>query len=162
MEQANKKNIVTFSMVLGIISSIMIFVGMFLPVIDLSHFYSTADFQYDFFKVCKNVGYISSMWKAIPVGFILAAAFMFILSFVKIPILKILPCILAVALFIMMLVDVSNVVEWIKDFIDRFIENQNQSLDITAGDVLGSLMIGLYTIICGIVVGLVSCFTTKK
>ena len=53
-----KKSLISLSMILGLLGSVILFVGLMLPAIDFSHFRQEIDIQYNLFKIGKNVGLI--------------------------------------------------------------------------------------------------------
>lgn len=151
-----KQGILSVGMVLAVISALLIVVGLFLPAIDFSLFYEDIDLQYSLLKICKNVALISSMWRAIPIGFFIAAAMMLVLAFVKLPILRILPCLLAAAMFVLMLVDTGNVIDWANNTIEKIMEPGN--IVVNFEEIMKSLMYGIYITIAGLITGVASCF----
>lgn len=155
-ETADRRRFITPSAVLGIISSMLLLIGLFVPAIDFSHFHEQVDIQYNLLKICKNVGLISSMWIGIPYGIIIGIVMLFGLSFVKIPQLKLIPCILVIAMLVLMLVDVGNVIEWINGMLGKYPVNDMKAVNIT--EILKSMMAGIYIMVSGIIAGIVSCF----
>jgi hypothetical protein len=97
------------------------------------------------------------MWRAIPVGFLVAAVMMLGLSFVKIPTFRVLPCILAISMLVLMMADVGNIVEWIKGFMQKYFES-GTGQGVSAFQVLQSFMYGVYFLLAGIITGVVSIF----
>lgn len=154
MEQGRK--LLGLSTIIGIISAVLLLIGLLMPAIDFSHFHEQVDIQYNLLKICKNVGLISSMWIGIPYGIIIGIIMMFILSFVKIPQLKLIPCILVVAMFVLMLVDVGNVIEWINGILNKYPVDNMKSVNMM--EIFKSMMAGIYIMASGIIVGIVSCF----
>ncbi len=154
--QYEKKRIVTPSFVFGMLGGILLIIGTLLPLIDFSHFHKEVDIQYNLFKICENVGIISSMWNVIPYIIVISAIIMIVLSFIRIPIFKILPVILATIMFVLMLVDMQNVVEWVNEVLTKF--EIKLEKDINTAEIFKSLMIGLYVMIAGLISGLISCF----
>lgn len=150
------RRIVSAGMIIAIVSALLIMIGLVLPAIDFSHFHKDVDLQYNMFKICKNVALISGMWGAIPIGFIISAVLMLILAFVKIPVLRILPCLLAISMFVLILVDSGNVIEWAKTVVDKMLGPD--SMVINFQEVMKSLMCGIYVIVAGIITGFISCF----
>ncbi len=151
-----KKRFITPSFIFGMLGGILLIVGSVLPLIDFSHFHSEIDIQYNLFKICENVGIISTMWNVISYMILISGIILVILSFVRIPIFKILPVILALVMFVLMLVDMGNVIEWIDEVLSKF--DINLEKDISNGEVFKSMMMGLYVMIAGLVSGLISCF----
>ncbi len=164
MSGTAKKNgalrILTLSFVLGIMGSIIMFIGLMMPAIDFSHFHSEVDIQYNLFKVGKNVGLISAMWNVIPYAIMISIIVMAILAFVRIPILKLLPAILILCMLVLMLIDMGNVATWAADMLDTV--GIVLEKEITAGEIMKSLMPGIYILVAGWLVSLVSCFVKIK
>lgn len=144
------------STILGIISAIFILIGLLAPAIDFSHFHDQVDIQYNFIKISQNVGIISSVWIGIPYGIIIGIIIMAVLSFVRIPLLKIIPCILIIAMFILMLTDLTNVIDWINGVLSKYQMNDMISVDIS--QIIKSMMAGIYFMVIGLISGIVSCF----
>jgi hypothetical protein len=153
--------LITPGFILGILSSVLIVTGLCAPAIDFSVFNASVDLQYNLPKICKNVGLISTMWRAIPAGFIIAAVMMFALSFVKIPVFRVIPCILAVAMLLLMILDIGNIIDWIKAIIQKYFQasaESGTSSSVNVIQILHSMMCGVYFLIAGIVSGIVSIF----
>jgi hypothetical protein len=148
--------LVSLGFLLGIASSVFMVIGVFAPAIDFSVFNPSVNLQYNLLKICKNIGLISSMWKAIPEGFFIAAAMMLILSFVKIPTFRIIPCMLAIAMIVLMAFDIGNVLDWIRKVLEGHFETGAGGVNI--GQVIKSMMCGIYFLVAGIVTGIVSIF----
>ena len=146
-------------MILGLLGSILLFIGLMMPIIDFSHFHGEVDIQYNLFKVGKNVGLISLMWNIIPYCILISIIILVALSFVKIPILKILPVLLIFAMFVIMLVDMGNVVQWIKELLDKL--GIVLETEVTTEEIFKSLMAGLYLMISGTIIATISCFVKK-
>lgn len=162
-DKATKKGIariITVSFVLGLVGSIIMFIGLMMPAIDFSHFHSEVDIQYNLFKVGKNVGLISAMWNVIPYAIMISIIIMAILSLVRIPILKLLPSILILCMFVLMLVDMGNVASWATDMLDKV--GIVLEKEITTGEIMKSLMPGIYILVAGWFVSLISCFVKTK
>ena len=155
-----KKSFITLSMILGLVGSVIMFIGLMMPMLDFSHFHHEVDIQYNLFKVGKNVGIISGMWNVIPYAILISIIAMIILSFVRIPILKILPSMLIVCMLVLMLVDMGNVVTWVTDLLDKV--GIVLEKEITTGEIFKSLMPGIYIMVAGLVVSMVSCFVKIK
>lgn len=151
-----KKSFITLSMILGLVGSVIMLIGLMMPMIDFSHFHHEVDIQYNLFKVGKNVGIISGMWNVIPYAILISIIGMIILSFVRIPILKILPSLLIVCMLVLMLVDMGNVVTWATDLLDKV--GIVLEKEITTREIFKSLMPGIYIMVAGLVVSMVSCF----
>lgn len=152
------------SMVLGIVSTILLAVGVFAPAIDFSLYHESVQIQYSLMKICQNVGLISSMWMGIPYGILIAVVVMGVMSFVDIPMLKLIPSVIVIIMVILMVVDVGNVVEWVMEMIEKFSETgtTDQAGDVTALQVIKSFMIGFYCLAAGIITGIISCFAKSK
>lgn len=151
---------VNVSMILGLIGAVLLFIGMFVPSIDFTHFHEDVDIQYNIFKICKNVGLISAMWKAIPIGLIVAGVLMLGFSFVKIPILKLIPVAIVIAMFTIMLADMGNIIDWSNSVIEKFFKPGE--ITVNNKEIMKSFMAGVYLMASGVIVGLVSCFTKAE
>lgn len=151
-----KNKLITISTILGLIGAVIILVGLMLPAIDFSHFHSEVDIQYNLFKVGKNVGLISGMWNVIPYVILVSVIILMVLSFIRIPVLKVLPTVLIICMFVLMLADMGNVVTWASDLLDKL--GIVLEKDITVGEIFKSLMPGIYIMVAGVMVSLVSCF----
>jgi len=160
IEKKGLSRIFTLSMILGIVGSVIMLVGLMMPAIDFSHFHQEVDIQYNLFKIGKNVGLISAMWNVIPYAILVSVVVMVILSFVRIPILKLLPTILILCMLVLMLVDMGNVAAWATDMLDKV--GIVLEKEITIKEIFKSLMPGIYVIVVGWVVALVSCFVKIK
>ncbi|MBR3833001.1 MAG: hypothetical protein IKJ73_01650 [Lachnospiraceae bacterium] len=159
-ETTGIKGFISASMILGLLGSIIMFIGLMLPAIDFSHFHQEVDIQYNLFKVGKNVGLISGMWNIIPYAILVSIILLVILSFVRIPVLKILPVVLILCMFVLMLVDMGNVAAWATDLLDKV--GIVLETDITTGEIFKSLMPGIYIMVVGLMVSLISCFVKIK
>lgn len=167
VQQHPKRKFVTASMCLGILSAVLLVIGVFAPAMDFSVFHSSVHIQYNLMKICENVGLISDMWRGIPIGILIAAALMAGLSFVRIPPLKAVPCLIVVIMIVLMIVDSGNVVSFIKDLINRF--SDSVSTGGTSGNFIApvetafrSFRTGVYLLFTGLVCGLVSCFVSNR
>lgn len=156
----NKPWIVNPSTILGLLSTILLTLGLTLPAIDFSHFHESVDIQYNLIKICENIGLVSSMWTGIPYGIIIGIIALTILSFTKIPVLKILPSLLITAMFVLMLVDMGNIISWISNVLQKF--NSTQYIEVNAHEVIKSFMPGIYFLACGIITSYASCFFKIK
>lgn len=67
-------------MLLGILSAVLLTVSLFVPAIDLSAYHAQVQIRYSIMKICENVGLISDMWRGIPIGILIAAVGMLVLS----------------------------------------------------------------------------------
>ncbi len=151
-----KSRICNASCILGVISAILVFIALFLPAIDFSQFNEEIHLEYNLFKVCENVRLISSIWTGIPVGIIIGAVLMLILSFIKIPILKLIPNLIVIAMVVIMLVDMGNIVAWAQDIVEMAkLDNQ---VIVNNAEVYKSFRAGIYLLATGIITGIVSCF----
>lgn len=152
----NYSRILNPSTILGLISAIFLTLGLFLPAMDFSRFHEKVDIQYNLIKICKNVGLLSSMWMGIPYGILIGIIGIFLLSFIKIPILKIIPCLVVTAMVILMVADVGNIIEWVTDTLDKFYKNND--IIINLSKIIKSFLSGIYFLAAGIIFGFVSCF----
>lgn len=155
MEQTSRR-FFSASMIVGLIAAILVFIGMMLPMIDMSAFHEKIQIKYNIFKVCENVGLLSPSWKGVPYGMIIGVVAMVILSFVDIPLLKLIPTMIILAMLIIMLADMGNIINWAKSMIERYFGSGLVSLDNE--NVLKSLSTGIYFMAAGVVAGIVSCF----
>ncbi len=153
---------ITASMILGLFSAILLGISMFVPAMDFSKFHESVQIRYSFMKICENVGLISDMWRGIPIGILIAAALMLVLSFVRIPPLKAIPCVIIVSLIILAIVDFGNVLEFARELIARFVSIKASEDPIGAGTVLSSFGAGFYLLAAGLVCGIVSCFVSNR
>lgn len=160
MEAPVKRSFITISLMLGLLGSVVLFVGLMMPIIDFSHFHKDVDIQYNLFKVGKNIGIISGMWNVIPYVTLISIILLVALSFVRIPVLKILPVILILCMFVLMLVDMGNVATWASDLLDKL--GIVMEKEITTEEIFKSLMPGMYIMVGGTILSLVSCFVKVK
>lgn len=151
-----RKKFITAGTVISIIAAALMLAGILLPAIDFRAFHEDVDLQYNILKICKNVALISSMWRAIPVGFYIAIALMFILAFVRVPIFRILPCLLAIAMLVLMLADMGNIIEWSNNVISDLMKSD--AIVVNFETIVKGFMYGIYTLTVGVIVGIVSCF----
>lgn len=154
------KRIINPSAIMGIISSVLLMIGLLIPIIDFSVFEENVDIQYNLIKVCKNVGLISAPWTGVPYGIIIGIIAMFILSFVKVPALKLIPCFVVIAMVTIMLVDLGNVIEWVKAVLDKYYSEGRVVVNVSK--VFGGIMAGAYTLAAGLIVGIISCFVKAQ
>lgn len=152
---------ITASMILGLFSSILLGISMFVPAMDFSKFHESVQIRYSFMKICENVGLISDMWRGIPIGILIAAALMLVLSFIRIPPLKAIPCVIIVSLIILAIVDFGNVLAFARELIARFVSIKVSEEPIGVGTVLSSFGAGFYLLAAGLVCGIVSCFVSN-
>lgn len=143
-------------MILAMAGALLLILGLQLPCIDFSHFHEQVDIQYNLVKVCKNVGLVSSMWRGIPYGIIIGIVMLVVLSFVRIPLLRLVPCVLILAMYILMMADVGNVADWINNIISKYQISDIEPVEI--GEIIKSTMAGVYFLAAGLIAGLVSCF----
>lgn len=161
MDNQNQKRFITPSLVTGLLSSLLLLLGLFVPMIDFSYFHEKVDIQYNLLKICKNVGLISAPWTGIPYGMAIGIAAMFILSFIKIPQLKLIPCMIIISMLIIMLADMGNVIDWVSAVLDKYYGPDMMKVDTS--EVLKSLMAGVYLLAAGLLAGIVSsCFKNKE
>lgn len=144
------------STVLGILSALFLLLGILLPMLDFAVFNENIDIKYNLIKICKNIGLISAPWKGIPYGIIIGIVGMFILSFVRIPILKLIPSLLVIAMVAIMLIDMGNIINWISDILDRYYSDGKIVVDTAR--VFRGLLCGAYFLASGIIMGIISCF----
>lgn len=152
---------ITTSMILGLFSAILLGISMFVPAMDFSKFHESVQIRYNFMKICENVGLISDMWRGIPIGILIAAALMLVLSFIRIPLLKAIPCVIIVSLIILAIVDFGNVLAFARELIARFVSIKVSEEPIGVGTVLSSFGAGFYLLAAGLVCGIVSCFVSN-
>lgn len=145
------------SAILGTISAILIFVSLYLPAIDLSHFDEKIEQKYNLVKLCQRVSeFISDIWGGIPVGIIIGAVLMLILSYIKIPLLKLIPSFIVIAMVAIMLIDMGNVIEFVKYMLE--LAHVETSTAVDTKGVFESLQAGVYVLAAGLITGLTSCF----
>lgn len=152
---------ITASMILGLFSAILLGISMFVPAMDFSKFHESVQIRYSFMKICENVGLISDMWRGIPIGILIAAALMLVLSFIRIPPLKAIPCVIIVSLIILAIVDFGNVLAFARELIARFVSIKVSEDPIGVGTVMSSFGAGFYLLAAGLVCGIVSCFVSN-
>lgn len=162
--QPPRRKFITASMVLGIVSAILLAVGVFAPAMDFSVFHKNVHIEYNLMKICENVGLISDMWRGIPIGILIAAVLMAVLSFVRIPPLKAVPCMIVLIMIILMIADSGNIVSFIKDLIHRFSGSASSGGSFIAPieTAFRSFRIGIYSLAAGLICGIVSCFVSNK
>lgn len=151
-----RRRILNPSSIISLLGAFLLYLGLTLPLVNFQHFHESVDIQYNLMKVCKNVGLISDMWAGIPFGIILAIIILIIFSFINIPLLKLVPCILVVAMLSLMLLDINNVIRWVTDVLEKYFPEQGIVVNID--EVIESLMYGVYYLIAGLAASLVSCF----
>lgn len=151
-----KDRIVNPSTIVSLLASLFLFLGIILPIIDFTAFHENVDIQYNLLKVCKNVGIISPIWNGIPYGIIFGIVLLVILSFVNIPPLKLIPVVLIIVMYIIMLFDAGNVIEWVNDLIEKFIGKDVIIID--KNSIIDGIMQGAYFTGAGIVLAILSCF----
>ena len=79
---------------------------------------------------------------------------MAILSFVKIPIFKIIPSILVLIMIIIMLIDIGNVIDWINGIIEKYANSSMETVEIQ--DIFRAFRSGIYCMIAGLIFGITS------
>lgn len=151
-----KSRVCNSSCILGVVSAILIFVALFLPAIDFSQFHEEIHLEYNLFKICENIRLISSIWTGIPVGIIIGAILMLILSFIKIPLLKLIPNLIVIAMVVIMVVDLGNIVSWAQDIV--VMAKLDNQVIVSNTEIFRSFRAGIYLLATGIITGLVSCF----
>lgn len=154
--KAVRKRLITVGTVLSILAAALMLAGILLPAIDFRSFHEDVDLQYNILKICKNVALISSMWRAIPIGFYIAIALMVILAFVRVPVFRIIPCLLAIAMLVLMLADMGNIIEWSNNVIADLMKSD--TIVVNFETIVKGFMYGIYTLTLGVIVGIVSCF----
>lgn len=155
MEQTSRR-FFSASMIVGLLAAVLVFIGMLIPMLDMSAFHEKIQIKYNIFKVCENVGLLSPSWKGVPSGMLIGVVAMVVLSFVDIPLLKLIPTMIILAMFIIMLADMGNIINWAKDMIHRYFGEGVVGLDNS--NVLKSFSTGIYFMVAGIVTGIISCF----
>lgn len=160
-QQYQQTKIVTASMLLGILSAILLTCSMFVPAIDFSAFHSSVQIRYSIMKICENVGLISDMWRGIPIGILIAAVGMLVLSFVRIPPLKAIPCMIVLCMIILAIVDAGNVAAWIMDKVEPFIQSTSNASVVDTASVWKSFQAGTYLLAAGFLCGIISCFVSN-
>lgn len=155
-----KKKFFSVSMVLCLISTLLILIGFIMPAIDFSHFHSKVDIQYNLIKLCKNIRLISPVWTALPVGFVLGIIMLGILSFVKIAQFRLIPCVLIISMFVIMLVDMNNVISWADEILnsESMQEIIKQEMIINKAEIFKSIQPGIYIMVAGTLLGIISSF----
>ena len=84
------------------------------------------------------------------------------LSFVRIPPLKAIPCMIVVCMIIIALVDMGNVTAWISKMLARFISSQVSSgSSVSGATIWKSFQAGIYLLAAGLVSGIASCFVSN-
>ncbi len=154
--QKKRNRLLNPSAILGLLSSVLLLIGLFAPIIDFSHFQKNVDIQYNLIKICKNVGLISAPWTGIPYGITLGIVAMLVLSFIRIPLLKLIPCMIVLSMLIIMLVDMGNVTDWVETVLDKYYEEN--VIVVNMSEVMKSLMAGIYILVLGLLAGFISCF----
>lgn len=158
--QKTRNRLLNASAILGLLSSILLLIGLLAPMIDFSHFEKNVDIQYNLVKICKNVGLISAPWTGIPYGIVIGIIAMLVLSFIRIPLLKLIPCMIVLSMLIIMLVDMGNVIDWVEMVLDKYY-GENLII-VNMSEVMKSLMAGIYILVSGLLVGFISCFVKVR
>ncbi len=154
--QKKRNRLLNPSAILGLLSSVLLLIGLLVPMIDFSHFQENVDIQYNLIKICKNVGLISAPWTGIPYGIVIGIIAMLVLSFIRIPLLKLIPSMIVLSMLIIMLVDMGNVIDWVEMVLDKYYEGN--LIIVNMSEVMKSLMAGIYILVSGLIVGFISCF----
>ena len=156
-----KRRILNFSAITGIIAATLILIGMLIPAMDFSTFHENIDIQYNIIKICENVRMISSVWTALPWGIVIGIVGLYILSFLRIPQFKLIPCMIILAMFIIMLVDMKNVIVWADEFLNGPLVQElvDYEFVINKDEIIKSFQPGIYLMIAGTVLGIISCFS---
>lgn len=155
-----KRRIFNFSAITGILAATLILVGVLMPAMDFSTFHENIDIQYNLIKICENVRMISTIWTGLPWGIFIGIIGLYILSFLRIPQFKLIPCMLIIAMFVIMLVDMKNVIVWADEFLNGSLVQElvDYEFVINKDEVMKSFQPGIYLMIAGTVLGIVSCF----
>lgn len=146
------------STILGLVAATLLIIGLTTPIMDFRAFNDNIDIQYNLMKICKNVRIISPIWNGLPYGVIVGIAILIILSFINIPVLKIIPFVLIVLMYAIMLVDLGNVIDWANDFIQSYAPITQTGIAVKSNNIIDGIMSGAYFTVGGIVLMLVSCF----
>ena len=144
------------STIMSLASAVLLVFGITQPIIDFSIFNNNIDIRYNFLKVCSNVGIISPIWNGIPYGITVGIVMLVILSFVNIPPLKVIPCVLIIVMYAIVLFDLDNVISWGNQLIDKLIKNND--VLISKSQLKDGIMQGAYFTAFGLLIGIVSCF----
>lgn len=147
----NKK--ISLSMIFGIISAALILISPFIRFATYSHSGHRV-FDYNFFKFCDRASYIEVMWRGLPYGIVIAGVIMLILSFINIPLLKLFPCALLIAVLTILVYTIYKTGKSVFEYLTN-----NMSItfseNISISDCIGP---GIYLMVLGLFVGIVSCF----
>ena len=159
-EAPAKRRIVGVGMIMGLLSSLLMLIGLLMPIMDFSYFHSEIDIQYNLIKICKNIRLVSPIWTALPTGIIIGIVLMAVLSFVRIPQFRLVPFFVVLAMFIVMLADMNNLIAWANEFLNSDIVQSVvlQEFVIDKAGVMNSIMPGAYVLGAGMVMGFVSSF----
>lgn len=151
-----KQRILNPSTITSLVAAILLMIGLAVPIMDFSVFHKNIDIQYNFGKVCKNVGILSPLWNGLTAGIVIGIILLIALSFVNIPPLKLIPVVLVVVMLVIALADISNVVKWGNELIEKTIGKGQIKLNNT--NIKEGIMSGAYFLGAGIITALVSCF----
>ena len=104
-DQANNvnKRKINLSMLLGIVSAIMIFLGMHINFFSFT--FGKRNFIWNFGELCKRAGIFSDLWRGLPAGMYICVFMMLACSFFKTPIIKLFPFFIGFIILIIMLID---------------------------------------------------------
>ena len=154
------RRFISVGMIMGLISAVLLLIGLLTPAIDFSHFHPEVDIQYNIIKICKNVRLISPIWTGLPIGIIIGIVLMVILSFVRIPQFRLIPCMVVISMFVVMLVDMQNIIVWADELLnsEAMQEICNQEFIINKAEVFKSFQSGIYLMVAGVVIGVISSF----
>lgn len=151
--------ILNVSTIMSLVAAVLLIFGLTVPIIDFSVFNEGIDIQYNLLKVCENVRILSPIWNGLHYGIIAGIIILIALSFVNIPPLKIIPVVLIILMYVIMICDISNVVTWAKELVERFIGSSNsESVNISKTSITDGLMSGVYFTVAGLVLAIISCF----
>jgi len=155
-----KRRILNFSAITGILGATLLLIGLLVPSMDFSVFHESVDFQYNIIKICENVRLISPIWTGLPWGIIIGIVLLYILSLVRIPQFKLIPCIIVVAMFVIMIIDMNNVISWVNEFLNSptIQDLINTEITINKETIIDSFQSGIYLMAAGTILGIISCF----
>lgn len=144
------------STIVSLVAVLLLMIGLAVPIMDFTVFHKNLDIQYNFAKICENVGLLSPIWNGLTYGIIIGIAILIVLSFVNIPPLKIIPCVLILVMLIIALADVGNVVEWGNELIESTLGKD--VIELNTGNIKKGIMSGAYFLGAGLAAAFVSCF----
>lgn len=148
--------IINPSTIVSLAAAVFLVLGLTAPIIDFSAFHKEVDIQYNFMKVCENIGIISPIWIGIPYGIIVGIVLLVILSFANIPLLKLIPAVLILVMYAIALFDIGNIVDWVNKIIEKFLPDAEMVVD--APMIFDGIMRGAYFTVIGILLMIVSMF----